>query len=171
MKTITVTNEMYDFLMNLAKEIKNQDNRGTRFPYYYQVQEEVNMPTGDEMGEEVWVKDGEIHLQTDDDIKEAVFEFLQWDFNDPKKQIEYDNMSTFDIEDILLENYRQIFVTKININSNVFLTEKACNDYIEKNRHNLSNPKSFLFYADRNNEMNMLIKFLQTLTKTISKNE
>lgn len=110
-------------------------------------------------------------MQTDDDIKKAVFAFLEWDFNDPEKQIEYANMSAFDVEDILLANYRQAFVTKISVNSNVFLTEKACDNYIARNKHNLNNPKSFLFYADRNSEMNMLIKFLKTLTENISENE
>lgn len=50
MKIVTVTNEMYDFLTNLAKEIKNQDNRGTASPYYYQVQEEIDLPTGEGFG-------------------------------------------------------------------------------------------------------------------------
>lgn len=170
MKRITVTNEMYNFLTNLSKEIKNQDNRGTASPYYYQVQEEIDMPTGEEFGEEVWIQNGEICLRTDDDIKKEIFEYLKWDFNDSKKHIEYDNMNAFDVEDILLKNYEQVFVTQTNIYSNIFLTEKACNDYIKRNKHNLNKPKSFLFYADRNNEMNMLIKFLQTLTKNISEN-
>ncbi len=164
MKTIKVTNEMYDFLTNLSKEIKNQDNRGTRSPYYYQVQEEIDIPTGEGFGKEAWVKDGEICLRTADDIKMAVFEYLQWGFYDTKRQIEYDNMSASDIEEILLKNYRRVFITKININSNVFLTEKACNNYIARNKHNLKKPIPFLFYADRNEEMDILIKFLKTLT-------
>ncbi|MCF7796124.1 hypothetical protein K9M42_03450 [Patescibacteria group bacterium] len=37
MKTIKVSNEMYDFLMDLSKKLNTQNNRGTANPRFYQV--------------------------------------------------------------------------------------------------------------------------------------
>lgn len=76
-KTIEVSIEVYNFLMNLSKEIREQDNRGTRIPYYYQVQEEKEIAVPDGCGEEVWVCDGNVCLRTEEDIRDAVFEWKE----------------------------------------------------------------------------------------------
>lgn len=161
MKKIEVTNEIYNFLLNLSKEIKSQDTRATASPYFFQVQEdeEVGVPEG--CGEEVWVCDGEVCLRTEEDIKEAVFEWKNWEIGNKKDEKEYQNLTSFDIEEILEENYRKVNVDIKHKYSNCFLTLKSYEDHIRQNGHNLCNPRSYLFHAFRNKEMDMLFKFLQ----------
>lgn len=161
MKTINVTDEMYDFLSNLSKEIKSQDNRGTAKPYFYQVQEEEEVGVPDGCGEEVWVCDGEICLRTEEDIKNAVFEWNGWDLGNEEDEAKFAELNSFDIDEILEENYRKVNVDIKHKYSNCFFTFKAYQEHISRNGHNLSNPQSYLFHAYRNREMEMLFRFLQ----------
>lgn len=172
MKTIEVTDEMYNFLSNLSKEIKMQDNRGTAKPYFFQVMEEEEVVVPDGCGEVVWVQDGQICLRTEEDVKKAVWDYYGW----PSMHItednseedlardceeEYKSMSPWEIEEVLEVNYKKVCVDKKEKFSNCFFTEKACNKHIEINGHNLNNPHSYLHYAYRNKEMEMLFKFLE----------
>jgi len=163
MKTIEVTEEIYDFLMNLSQEIKSQDNRATRHPYFFQVQEDEEVAVPDGCGEEVWVMDGEVCLRTEEDIKEAVFEWNEWTLGNRKHESLYQNLTSYDVDDILEKNYRKSNVDIKHVYSNCFLTFKAYEDHVRQNRHNLNNPKSFLFHAFRNKEMEMIFKFLEGL--------
>lgn len=163
MKTIQVSDEIYDFLLNLSNEIKTQDNRATRKPYFYQVQEDKEIAVPDGCGEEVWVMDGEVCLRTEEEIKEAVFEYKGWDLEREEDSLSYDKLIPSDIEGVLEENYRKVNVDITHSYSNCFLTEKACRKHIEINRHNLTNPKTYLFHAYRNREMDMLFKFLNEI--------
>ena len=160
MKTINVTDEIYDFLSNLSNEIKTQDNRCTAQPYFFQVKEDEEFATTAGCGEEVWVMDGEIHLRTEQDIKEAVFEWKEWTLGDDTSELLYENLTSFEVEDILKENYHKVNVDIRYRYSNSFFTKKACEEHIRINKHNLDNPKSYLFYAYRNTELEMMFKFL-----------
>ncbi|MBS7112672.1 MAG: hypothetical protein KH100_15930 [Dysgonomonas mossii] len=164
MKTIQVTDQIYDFLMNLSKEIKNQDNRATAAPYFYQVQEDREIAVPEGCGVEVWVMDGQVCLRTEDDIREAVFEWKEWDLKNKNHQKKYEQLTSFDVDEILEENYRKVNIDISHTYTNCFLTYKAYEEHLRQNRHNLTNPKSFLFHAFRNPEMDMLFRFLQDLT-------
>lgn len=37
MKTIKINDEMYEFLMNLSKELNTQNHRATAMPYFFQI--------------------------------------------------------------------------------------------------------------------------------------
>lgn len=160
MKTIEVTDEMYSFLKELSQEIKTQDNRGTASPYFYQVQEDEVIGVPDGCGEVAWVSDDTI-IKTDDEIKQAVFEWKDWTLGDGEDEKKYKELDRFDIDDIMEENYRKVDVSVRHTYSNCFLTFKAYEEHVRRNGHNLSNPKSFLFHAYRNAEMEMLFKFLK----------
>lgn len=164
MKNIQVSDDIYDFLMNLSKEIKTQDKRATAMPYYFQVQEDKEICVPDGCGEEVWIMDGEVCLRTEEDIREAVFEWKEWDLENSEHQKEYDQLDSFDIDEILENNYRKVNIDISHTYTNCFLTYKAYEEHLRQNRHNLTNPKSFLFHAFRNPEMDMLFRFLQDLT-------
>lgn len=161
MKTIQVTDEIYDFLSNLSKEIKSQDNRATAAPYYFQVQEDEETAVPDGCGEEVWVRDGEIHLRTEEDIKDTVFEWKEWELGNEENEAEFAELDSFDIDEILEENYRKRNVDIRHKYSNCFFTFKAYQEHIARNGHNLKNPRLYLFHAYRNREMDMLFKFLK----------
>ena len=100
-------------------------------------------------------------MRTEEDIKEAVFEWKAWEIGNKEDEKKFKELDYFDIEEILEENYRKVNVDIRHKYSNCFLTFKAYEDHIRKNRHNLNNPKSYLFHAFRNKEMEMIFKFLQ----------
>ena len=160
MKTIQVTDEIYAFLSNLSKEIKSQDNRATAPPYFFQVQEdeEIAVPKG--CGEEAWACDGEICLRTEEDIKNAIFEWKGWESGNHEDEELFKKLDYLDIERILNENYKKVNVEIREKYSNCFLTFKAYQEHVSCNAHNLNNPKSYLFHAYRNSELDMLFKFL-----------
>lgn len=160
MKTIQVTDEIYAFLSNLSKEIKNQDNRITAMPYFFQVQEDEEIAVPDGCGDEVWVCDGEICLRTEEDIKNAVFEWKDWELGNKEDEERFKELDYYDIEEILKENYIKVNVSTRRKYSNCFFTFKAYQEHISCNGHNLNNPNSYLFHAYRNNELDMLFKFL-----------
>lgn len=171
MKTIKVSDEIYDFLISTSKEINSQDNRITAEPYFYQIREEKEIATGEGMGEEVWVMDGEIHLRTEQDIKEAVFEWKEWDLENKLHQKKYSELGGWEIDEILEENYRKVHVSVDYTYSNCFLTEKAARQHIKINGHNLKSPVDYLIHAYRNHEMINIFKFLKGLTEPIKDTE
>lgn len=167
MKTITVTDETYDFLMTLAQEINTQDNRSTSKPYYFAIQEDEEVYVPDGCGDAIWVDcDGDgVKLRTEEDMKEAIFEWKGWTIGNKSNEKEYNKMDWYDREIILEENYRKVDMVIGHKYSNVFFTKKASEQHLLENRHNLNNPQSYRFHAFRNKEMSMLFKFLEELTR------
>ena len=165
MKTITVTDETYDFLMTLAQEINTQDNRSTAKPYYFAIQEDEEVYVPDGCGDEIWVDhDGDgVKLRTEEDIKEAIFEWKGWTIGNKSDEKEFNLMDWYARENILEEHYRKVDMVIGHKYSNVFLTKKAYEQHLLENRHNLNNPQSYLFHAFRNKEMSMLFKFIEEL--------
>lgn len=163
-KKIEVTDEMYGFLMNLSNELNAQDHRCTATPYFFQIQEKKEIPTAEGYGETVWVCDGEIHLRTDEDIKEAIFEYKEWDLKSKEDNEKFEALFEYDIEEILRNNYQKFDITTENSYSNAFLTEKACKEHIERNGYHYKNPQDFLTHAFRNPELEKVFEFLCGLT-------
>ena len=162
MKTITVNNEMYEFLMNLSKELNTQDHRGTRMPYFFQVQtqEQIAVPEG--CGTEAWCCDGAI-IETESEIMDAIIEFKEWSIEYAEKH--YHELDEDEVEETLeTAGYRKInYDYRANL-ENAFLTSKACDEHIRINKHNLNSPSNYLSGAFRNPELEMLMKFLCELT-------
>jgi hypothetical protein len=161
MKTIDVTDEMYDFLMDLSKELNTQDHRCTAMPYFFQVKTTKEIPTGEGMGDEVWVCDGEICLRDDDD---AVFEYNEWDLKNVEHLKKYNDLLEYEIDELLENNYRKCYVTTKDVYENAFLTEKACRKHIEANHYHYSDPKDYLQYAFRNPELEKVMEFICSLS-------
>ena len=160
MKTIQINDEMYDFLMNLSKELNTQDHRGTRMPYVFQIQtqEQIAVPEGN--GTEAWHCDGEL-IETKDEIKQAVCEYKEWDVD----AIEFGSLDEYEIEEILEEaGYSKVNYDFRSNLENAFLTSKACDEHIRVNKHNLRSPINYLSGAYRNPELEKVMTFLCELT-------
>lgn len=156
-KTIEVSEEMYDFLMSLSKEVNNQNHRATAMPYIFQVetQEEVIAVEGN--GNEVWVCD-DSRLDTEEEISNAIADY---------KEIEISKVPSNWLErETILEKmgYRKIYLETKPVYQNAFFTEKACKEHIERNKHHYRDPECFLSYASRNYELEMLYTFITELT-------
>jgi hypothetical protein len=161
MKQIEVTDEMYDFLIELSKEINTQDNRATAMPYFFQIQtnEEVAVPEG--CGEKAWYNDGS-KIQTQDEIDQVLF-----DYYDPRYTMEEIKvMDEWDKFDMLRDqDWREIYFDFKHEYQGSFLTAKACQEHIRLNHYHYREPETYLQHAWRNPEMEMLFKFLCELTK------
>lgn len=157
MKTIEVTDEMYEFLMNLSKEIKEQDNRCTAMPYFFQVRETKEVAAHRGCGTEVMYSSGyETELRTDKEKIEWIKE--NFELFDGKG---YGDECDWILDEMLDSVGFEVFNVDVDYEySNVFFTSKACDEHIRINRHNLKQPVSFIQHAFRNQEMEMIFKFL-----------
>jgi len=160
MKKIQVTDEMHDFLINISKELNTQSHRGTAMPYFFQVQTKKRIAVPEGNGIEAWHCDGSL-IESDEEIKDAVNEYKDWD----EHNTEFNHLQDYEIESILEKaGYRKVNYDYEEVLENAFLTSKACDEYIKKNSHNLSDPVNYLSHAFRNPEMEMVEKFLCELT-------
>lgn len=167
MKTIKVSDEMYDFLMNLSNEIKTQDNRCTAMPYFFQVREKKEVAAHEGSGTEVlYSSEYEVELRTEQNkrqwIKEHFDYFDESMWYEELKEIDIVNEWTLDAALMDLD-FNRFYVDEDYEYSNVFFTSKACDEYIKLNRHNLKSPDNYLKHAFRNREMEMIFKFITEL--------
>jgi len=156
MKTIQVSDEIYDSLMELSKELNTQSHRGTAMPYFFQVQTKHQIACASGNGTEAWHYDGSL-IEDEYDIIQAIYDYSDGDLT--KKEIS--EMSEWE-KDSKMETagYSKVNYDYENRLENAFFTEKACKEHINKNRHNLSSPVDYLSHAFRNPEMEMMMKFL-----------
>ena len=157
MKTISLSDESYEFLMNLSRELNEQDHRGTRMPYFFQVQTRHQIAVPDGNGITAWFNDGHL-IETDDEIIEVIEEYQGC-------SVDCNLLDDDTKEEILIDaGYRKVSYDYEPRYENAFLTSKACDAHIEVNRHNLSSPLNYLSYASRNPELEKLMEILCGLT-------
>lgn len=165
MKTIQVSDEMYEFLINLSKELNTQDHRGTAMPYLFQVQTKKEVIALD--GRKVFVC-GEDYIYADDEesMINTVASIKGWDLDDDADLAKIDALSDYDLEDILIENdYKEHHVDYETELKNAFLTEKACEEHIRYNAYHYNEPRSYLSYGFRNPELEKVMQFICELTE------
>lgn len=170
MKTIEVSDEMHEFLMNLSKELNSQDHRATRMPYIFQIQEKKEMPAHSGCGEEM------MYNSKDECDVRTLAEKIEWlceDLNENeihfygKEEIKahFEDMQEYDIDSLLTDKgFEKFNVQEIDVYSNAFLTSKACDEHIRCNKHNLNNPVNYLSGSFRNPELETLMSFLCELS-------
>lgn len=186
---LEIEKESFEFLMNLSKELRTQDNRATALPYFYQVMEEEEVLSREYSGDLIFInKEGEDReLREDVDISEALKEFyidnweeeldeedvkhIQENNEDEaiieqkakdKAEIEVD--STFLEEELEKLGYEPLWVTTQYRYKNCFLTEKAVKAHIESNGYHYKNPKDYLSHAFRSYELEKLLKIIINLS-------
>lgn len=164
MKTIEVSDEMHEFLMNLSNELNTQYHRATRMPYFFQVQtkEQISVPEG--CGTEAWHSDGSL-IETEAEINEVIIDYKEWDGSSPIEMKMLNDYQDWEKEEIL----KEAGWSKVNYDyrdnlENCFLTSKACDKHIEANKHNLNSPVNYLSGSSRNPELEMVMKFLCELS-------
>jgi hypothetical protein len=170
MKTIELSDEMHEFLMNLSKELNTQDHRGTRMPYIFQIQEKKEMPAHEGSGDEVlYNNEDECEVRRLDEKIEWLCEWAHdnafglHSHEEIRKQ--YESLSEYDIDSLLEDKgFSKYNVQEIDVYSNAFLTSKACDEHIQCNKHNLNNPVNYLSGAFRNPELEKVMQFLCELS-------
>jgi len=175
---LNLTNEEIDFIKNLSKEIKEQDTRGTAQPYGLVITQRVVRRVEDGIGDEVWCYwcDTEYPSNKFKDFLEDLKESYGEDNEIYKK---FKNAGSFEeiykdynllelAEDIDADIYEVAFNNEVDLSRfNFFLTEKAANEYIEKDKHNLHFPDTYGVHLWKNEEMANLIKIIHKIADNV----
>lgn len=159
MKTIEVSDELYEKLVEISNGLNTQDHRSTAMPYFFQIMTKQKQPVPDGFGDHiVWVGDG-TGLETDEEIYEFLSEARGEEIEEIKK------LSWSKIEDILEEQgFKKFDYEYREEYQNAFFTEKACREHIKANAHHYNDGVDYISHAFRNPEMETVLEFLCGLT-------
>ncbi len=172
MKTIEVTDEMYEALMSLSKEMTTQDNRGTATPYVFQIQTMKQVAAYPGQGNEIWVNEDGEELENEEEVRKYISQHLcdKRSDGDEEKVMKVvkgrvDIMDTDDLETYLEKNgWWKVNVVEKEEYENAFFTAKACEDHIRKNNYHYRQPVCYLSHVWRNPELEIVSKFLHELS-------
>ena len=163
MKTIEVSDEMYEKLIALATEMITQDPRCTRMPHMFQIRTKKKVYDSGLNGTEViWIEDGINEIET----KEDMLEYLEKTGVDIPEN--FDNIweDNWDLDEFIDENCPDLRKCSYSWEyeyQNCFLTAKACKEHIESNHYHYNEPVDYLNHAWRNPEMELVSEFLCNL--------
>lgn len=176
MKKIELSEEDYEFLKELQKELNTQPNDGNAEPLYWGVIEtkEVGVPEG--CGEpKIYFGDGDYG-----DTKEACrliedyFQYHDDSIKDDWAEIDKEDMTelvNFAQEHYHWDDWRIVYLDEkqsLAEDTGAFLTKKACKEYIGRFGYNYSKPRTYAMTAYRNNEYGTLLRILKSLIFTES---
>lgn len=159
MKTIQVTDDIYNKLMELSKKLNTQSHRATAMPYFFQVIETKRIYGIDRRFDcdgYVWVKDSE---ETEPSREDMIEQLLNDGLVIPET-ITDDELDDF-MEDV---GYEKVYYRNQKVFSNAFFTEDACKNHIKGNMHHYEQPSDFLSHAFRNPELELVQQFLCELS-------
>ena len=159
MKTIEVSDEMYDKLIELANEMTTQDPRGTRMPHMFQIRDWKRVYDWGMNGDNFILigVDGET-IETSDELKEYL-ENNEIDVPEDIVGIWDDPYDEF-IEEKCPDLKPCSFSIEPNY-TNHFLTAKAAEEHLRLNHyHYHKDADVYLNHAWRNPEMEMVSTFL-----------
>lgn len=159
MKIIEVSDEIYEKLMELSKEINTQDNRSTVKPYFFQIQTQEKIYTPEGCGEECWYNDDR-EIETNEEIDDMIFEYKdeKITMDEIKKLKDYEKEEILEEAGWIKVNYQ--YKEKYE---NAFLTEKSCKEHIRLNHYHYNDPVDYLSHAFRNPDLETIFKFLSEL--------
>lgn len=185
MKTISVSDEMYDFLVQTGREILTQDHRCTAKPIVFLVytKHEEMRPEG--YAEKEKIIDEEGNEQSIEDIIECILDDLKevkeknilfvddGESESMLKEVKHlgDLLEIIDIDDYI--KFFRDHWTYVHFDEEhryggegaFFLTQKACETHIAGNKHNYREPIAYVEHAFRNPEIKQLCNFLTDLAK------
>lgn len=167
MKTIQISDEMYNDLMDLAKEYSAQNTRCTGYPLLFQVETNVKQPRPFGCGDDTYWVDSSGELIGD--LREALAYILDNSDDDEiatyKEDYNLDNEDS--IESLLIDyGYDEISYSNEPEYKNAFFTAKGCQKHIDCNDYHYSNPKTYCIPAWRNPEMELISDLLLYLAKS-----
>jgi len=164
MAIIELPDEVIEFMRDLAREIKEQDNRGTASPYFYIIQGQREHVAADGCGEKVGYYDSdscenntkaEMVARYEEWLKEQVDEGVEPTQDDRYRHSFDDYIRAFDIQTYDIGYH--------DCEENVFLTERGVEQHMGLNRHNYRHlhkltEKGYVKHAFRNPEMKQLLE-------------
>ena len=172
MKTIEVSDEMYDKLIELAKEMTTQNPRGTRMPHLFQIRNWKRVLDWSLNGDvKFWVDltSDPYEVESFDDLVgyleyKGRFEQME-DYQQQSDLAEIERLwEEGEIDDWLEENYPDLTICSYSMEAvyeNSFLTAKAAEEHLKRNYyHYHKNADIYLNHAWRNPEAELVSEFL-----------
>ena len=159
MKTIQVTDDLYDKLMEMSKKLNTQSHRATAMPYFFQVMETkriYGIDSNYDSNGYVWMKDS---CNTEPNREDMIERLMNEGLVIPET-ITDDELDDF-MEDA---GYEKVYYRNQKVFSNAFFTEDACKNHIKGNRHHYKEPTDFLTHGFRNPELELVQQFLCELS-------
>lgn len=169
MKTIEISDEMYERFMNLSKELNIQDHLATAMPYLFQIRDFKKVSADD------WFEDGYFMIDSDWEwdfdfseilVKEAIDQLESYWIEDIPENIK--NCTDMDVlEEWLIDehSFYKWNYQKIDVFSNWFFTKKSAQEFLDSNDYHFSNEAHvYLSHLWRNPEMETVMKFLCELS-------
>ena len=172
MKTIEVTDEIYEKLIELAKEMDTQDPRGTRMPHIFQIRNWKKVYDWNWNGDvKIWIDQrGDYNeIETLGDLIEYLedneIEFEREEIEEMWKN--QDILFDSSLEDWIEENCPNLERCSYSLEEyyiNSFLTAKAAQEHLDSNDyHYHRNSDVYLNHAWRNPEAELVSEFLLSL--------
>lgn len=168
MKSVEIPDSLYEAIVEIGKQRKVQNNRATGDPLYFSVEDVVWTPAHEGCGERtVFYLGNETETYAIDELKEHLADYYEMDvppeFDEWVKDEDAYAISVHLDKMGLPHRYGE--ESKSHVRSNVFFTEKACEEHIASNLHNLHDPHSYAEHAYRNHEMKSVIELIDLITK------
>ncbi|PZM83064.1 hypothetical protein DLH72_03990 [Candidatus Gracilibacteria bacterium] len=170
MKTIQISDELYEKLEKISKEMNNQNHRGTRMPYNFQIiQEKIKITAeGYQDGYHYWSSELEDGFYVWDNEEEGFLEkalaFIDEYFSDEESKLKRDDY--FEVFSFLTKrNIQEIPVKKSRDYIGNFLTHESAKRHFEANKHHYSGEfQDYLVHLWRDPDMEAVQQFLCELT-------
>jgi hypothetical protein len=161
MKTIEISDDMYDKLIELSTEMTTQDPLGTRMPHMFQIRDWVRVIDWNLNGNTIiYVDDYGTEIETYSDM----LDYLENNDIEIPENFEDIWNNVYQRDDYILENHPTLKECSYSMEarySNHFLTSKAANRHLELNHyHYHKNADIYLNHAWRNPEMELISTFL-----------
>ncbi len=162
-----LTQEDVKFLEELANEIATQDTRGTAQPYGLTVLQENVRVVPEGFGDRVLYIFDDVEFLDDEWDRFVKYVEEEFDGEDIVEKVKkYNDFNELASDDELVDELdlkwfdcdveKEVFLNRFNF----FLTEKAAQEYLKKDVHNLRNPSLYGVHLYKNEEMKRLIEII-----------
>ena len=171
MKTITLSDEDYEFLKDLQNELNTQTTDGNATPTFWMVEEKRDVAVPDDCGTPYIVHDdGKWSLE--EAIKAVEESFADYEGETRDKWEAVDKEDIGEIYDFMrfelgfdhlsgIADFRTEDV--LSRDTGAFLTKRACKAYVERYGYNHREPHTYAMTAYRNPELARLLNILKNL--------
>ncbi len=147
-------NEDIEFIKDVIHRMNTQDNRCTAAPYYYQIEDEEEVPTSSDYSDKyTWVYDCEEY--TDAEAREIILDAEPNSFDSDK-----------DFDEILEDyEFEKVYCLTKKVYKGLFLTEDSAKEHLRLNRYHYGeNARTYVFHAWRNPELK---KFIESVARLV----
>lgn len=164
-KTIEVSDEMYDKLIELATEMTTQDPRGTRMPHMFQIRDWKKVYDAELNGDvSIFLDRGYgIEIETVEELIDYLTE-NEIEFNEDEIRDMWVNDKDFGLSDWIDDYAPDLQQHSYSLEpeyTNCFLTAKAAREHLDKNYyHYHKDADVYLKHAWRNSEADTISTFL-----------